>query len=45
MSRIRDILEEDGLSNPNSPVAMPYFDINHYETLAVGIDVRHSLID
>ncbi|XP_062147035.1 rop guanine nucleotide exchange factor 14-like isoform X2 [Alnus glutinosa] len=36
--RIRDILEEDGLSNPNSPVTMPYFDINHCETSAVGID-------
>jgi hypothetical protein len=45
LSRIRDILKEDGLSNPNSLVVMPYFDINHYETLAVGIDVRHSLID
>jgi hypothetical protein len=38
-------LEEDGLSNPNSPVAMPYFDINHCETSAVGIDVSNSLID
>jgi hypothetical protein len=46
LSRIRDILEEDGLSNPNSPVAMPYFSgINHCETSTVGIDVRHSWID
>jgi hypothetical protein len=39
-------LEEDGLSTPNSPVVMPYFfSINYCETSAVGIDLRHSLID
>jgi hypothetical protein len=46
LSRIGDIFEEDGLSNPNSSVAMPYFSgINHCETSAVDVDVRHSLID
>jgi hypothetical protein len=33
LSRIRDNLEEDGLSTPNSPVVMPYFfGINHCKT-------------
>jgi hypothetical protein len=45
LSRIRDILEY-GLSNPNSPMAKPYFSgINHCETSAVDIDVRHSFLD
>jgi len=46
LSRIRDNLEEDGFSTPNSPVVMPYFfGINHCKTSAVSIDLRHSLID
>ncbi|XP_057448812.1 rop guanine nucleotide exchange factor 14-like isoform X2 [Lotus japonicus] len=41
LSRIRDILQEDSFSNPNSPAAA----INLSETWVVGSHVRHSLLD
>ncbi|XP_057965917.1 rop guanine nucleotide exchange factor 14 [Malania oleifera] len=49
LSRIGDILQEDVLRNPNSPVAASYFPgVNLGEILgnpAVSLRVRHSLID
>ncbi|KAG2676291.1 hypothetical protein I3760_12G046100 [Carya illinoinensis] len=46
LSRIKEILQEDCLSNPNSPVATRGFpDTNLCETSAVGLHARQSLID
>ncbi|XP_075642346.1 rop guanine nucleotide exchange factor 14 isoform X2 [Castanea sativa] len=46
LCRMRDILQEDALSNPNLPVDTHYFpSINLCETPAVGLHVKHSLTD
>ncbi|KAF9625820.1 hypothetical protein IFM89_027263 [Coptis chinensis] len=49
LSRIKDILQEDELSNPNSPAATCcYSSINLsgiFETPRAGTHLRHSLID
>ena len=46
LSRIGDILHEDALSNPNSPVAtISSPGINLSEAWTVGSHIRHSLID
>ncbi|KAJ1396852.1 PRONE domain [Sesbania bispinosa] len=46
LSRIGDILHEDCLSNPNSPVATSCSPgINLSETWVVGSHIRHSLLD
>lgn len=46
LCRMRDILQEDVSSNPNSPVVASCFPgINLSETSVVGLHVRHSLID
>ncbi|KAF7829118.1 rop guanine nucleotide exchange factor 14-like [Senna tora] len=46
LSRIGDILQEDALSNPNSPVATSWSPApNLSETWVVGSHIRHSLID
>lgn len=46
LCRMQDILQEDALSNPNSPVDTHYFpSINLCETSAVGLHVKLSLTD
>ncbi|KAJ1381000.1 Serine-threonine/tyrosine-protein kinase, catalytic domain [Sesbania bispinosa] len=46
LSRIGDILQEDCLSNPNSPVATSCSPgINLSETWVVGSHIKHSLLD
>ncbi|KAG4379931.1 hypothetical protein GLYMA_16G076100v4 [Glycine max] len=46
LSRIADILQEDSLSNPNTPISASCSPgINLYEAWVVGSRVRHSLID
>ncbi|XP_043695493.1 rop guanine nucleotide exchange factor 14 [Telopea speciosissima] len=48
LSRIKDILQEDLLSNPNSPVTCCFPGMNlsgNYDTLSARDSVRHSLID
>lgn len=46
LSRIGDILQEDSLSNPNSPVVTSFSPaINLSETWVVSSHIRHSLID
>lgn len=46
LSRIEDILQEDIISNPNSPAATSSFPgINLSDTPVVSLRIRHSLID
>lgn len=47
LSRIGDILQEDALSNPNSPMATGCSPagINLSDAWVIGSHIRHSLID
>ncbi|KAL2348767.1 hypothetical protein Fmac_002767 [Flemingia macrophylla] len=45
LSRIGDILQEDYLSNPNSPLVISSPGINLSETWVVGSHIRQSLLD
>ncbi|KAE9613224.1 hypothetical protein Lal_00027684 [Lupinus albus] len=46
LSRIQDIMQEDSLSNPNSPVVTSCSPgINLSETCVIGSHIRHSLLD
>jgi len=46
LSRIADILQEDALSNPNTPISASCSPgINLSEAWVVGSRIRHSLID
>ena len=46
LCRIGDILQEDALSNPNSPISITHSPgTNLSEAWVVGSRIRHSLID
>ncbi|KAL2333931.1 hypothetical protein Fmac_015144 [Flemingia macrophylla] len=46
LSRIGDILQEDALSNPNTPISTSCSPVqNHFEDWVVRSRIRHSLID
>jgi len=46
LSRIGDILQEDALSNPNSPISISHSPgTSLSEAWVVGSSIRHSLID